>query len=609
MAFEYQNFASLSVNLNRQKYGPLDISNVFTSQADLNYYLSKGAQKESVSQYWLDVVPYPYAGQIVSLVADGIESVYVLHELEDGNFETMEVGKSPVGDNQSIEVNEDVISLKDFGKRFYKYVKAVGEEGAEGYEPAKYVLTEVSEANPWSSGLEPKTILQDGKYVIGWYEPNPTTIEGVQDQVAGVQGDVADLDKTITEEVKPAIDALEEDVAEVEKTITETITPAIDALEEKVGTAGTVEEAATGLYLEVDNLKAADEAIKGRLDTLEAFDGATKTEVSTAKQEAINSAAEDATTKANQALTDAQSYADTKKQEAIGAAAEDATTKANQALADAKTYTLEQIAAVDHLKRSIVSELPAAESADENTIYMVKDESAIGADKYNEWMLIDGALVQIGDTSVDLSGYNTSTEVDAKVKVVSDLLAEEIETRIANDTTHDTGIQEAKNAAKAAQDDIDALSGEFAVLSEFVGELPEGSAATTLVDYVNKKTEGIATDSALAELQAQVNSNTEKSNANEKSLADLVAISPEKNKIESIKIDGVALEIAEDRSVEIPGATAEQLGLVKSSDTENGILVNADYTMTVNSVNVNKLVQTEGEWLVLNGGNAALSQQ
>ena len=40
MAFEYQNFASLSVNLNRQKYGPLDISNVFTSQADLNYYLS-----------------------------------------------------------------------------------------------------------------------------------------------------------------------------------------------------------------------------------------------------------------------------------------------------------------------------------------------------------------------------------------------------------------------------------------------------------------------------------------------------------------------------------------------------------------------------------------
>lgn len=605
MAFEYQNFASLSVNLNRQKYGPLDISNVFTSQADLNYYLSKGAQTEGVSQYWLDVVPYPYAGQIVSLVADGIESVYVLHELEDGNFETMAVGKSPVGDNQSVEVNEDVISLKDFNKRFYKYVQAVGNEGEDGYEPAKYVLTEVSETNPWSSGLEPKTILQDGKYVIGWYEPNPTTVEGVQDQVSAVQGTVSDLDKTVTEEVKPAVEQLNKDVDAVEETIASTITPAIESLEEKVGTAGTVEEAATGLYLEVDNLKAADEAIEDRLDTLEAFDGATKTEVSTAKQEAIDAAAEDATEKANKALTDAQSYADTKKQEAINTAAEDATTKANQALADAKAYTLEQIAAVDHLKRSIVSELPAVESADENTIYMVKDESAIGADKYNEWMLIDGALVQIGDTSVDLSGYDTSAEVDAKVKVVSDLLAEEIGTRIANDTAHDTGIQEAKDAAKDAQDDIDALSGEVAVLSEFVGEIPEGSAATTLVDYVNKKTEGIATDSALAELQAQVNSNTEKANATEKTLADLVAVTPEKNKIESILINQVALPIAEDRSVSLPGATLEALGLVKGSEAENGIYINDDFTMTINNVNVNKLVQTDGEELVLNCGGAA----
>jgi hypothetical protein len=64
----YQNYASLGVNLNRQKYGPLDISSVFTSTADLNYYLTKGAMKEGVSQYWLDVVPYPYEGQIISLV-------------------------------------------------------------------------------------------------------------------------------------------------------------------------------------------------------------------------------------------------------------------------------------------------------------------------------------------------------------------------------------------------------------------------------------------------------------------------------------------------------------------------------------------------------------
>ena len=52
-------------------------------------------------------------------------------------------------------------------------------------------------------------------------------------------------------------------------------------------------------------------------------------------------------------------------------------------------------------------------------------------------------------------------------------------------------------AAKAAQDDIDALE-------TLVGVLPEGTTATTVVEYVNKKTEGIATSGALAELQAQV---------------------------------------------------------------------------------------------------------
>ena len=52
MAMTYQNFASLGVNLNRQKYGPLYISNVFTSAADLKYYLTKGTFTEGVSEYW-----------------------------------------------------------------------------------------------------------------------------------------------------------------------------------------------------------------------------------------------------------------------------------------------------------------------------------------------------------------------------------------------------------------------------------------------------------------------------------------------------------------------------------------------------------------------------
>lgn len=114
MAFNYQNFASLGVNLNRQKYGPLDISSVFTSAADLNYYLTKGASTEGVSQYWLDVVPYPYAGQVVALAADGNVSVFVLKEKIDGTFETAAIGDKLSVDGTSVIDTNGILSIKGF---------------------------------------------------------------------------------------------------------------------------------------------------------------------------------------------------------------------------------------------------------------------------------------------------------------------------------------------------------------------------------------------------------------------------------------------------------------------------------------------------------------
>lgn len=82
--------------------------------------------------------------------------------------------------------------------------------------------------------------------------------------------------------------------------------------------------------------------------------------------------------------------------------------------------------------------------------------------------------------------------------------------------------------------------------------------------------------------------------------------SSQANVIEIVKVNGVAVEVsAEDKSVNIPMATAAALGVVKGTDAENGIAVADDGTMSVNSVNVNKLVQTEGDSIVLDGGNSA----
>lgn len=108
--FEYQGFATLGVNLNRQKYGPLDISSIFTSEADLKYYASKGSFTEGVTDYWKKTVPYPYAGQFVALINNDTRAVetYVLKEREDGTFDYEEIGaKAPEVDGSTIIINDD----------------------------------------------------------------------------------------------------------------------------------------------------------------------------------------------------------------------------------------------------------------------------------------------------------------------------------------------------------------------------------------------------------------------------------------------------------------------------------------------------------------------
>ncbi len=71
--------------------------------------------------------------------------------------------------------------------------------------------------------------------------------------------------------------------------------------------------------------------------------------------------------------------------------------------------------------------------------------------------------------------------------------------------------------------------------------------------------------------------------------------------------DKTVSEYVDDAIAAIPDlvvATAETLGGVKSSTAENKVTVSTDGTMEVNSVNANKLVQTEGDILVLDGGRA-----
>jgi len=77
------------------------------------------------------------------------------------------------------------------------------------------------------------------------------------------------------------------------------------------------------------------------------------------------------------------------------------------------------------------------------------------------------------------------------------------------------------------------------------------------------------------------------------------------NVIEAIAINDVPLAVS-DKTVNIPIAAAENFGVVKSSDEDNKISVNDDGTMEVNGLNVNRLIQTDGDSLILNGGSSAV---
>ena len=94
--------------------------------------------------------------------------------------------------------------------------------------------------------------------------------------------------------------------------------------------------------------------------------------------------------------------------------ADKATTIAGYGITDAytKTEVDTAIANAEHLKRSIVTTLPDVADADAHTIYMVEITGGDGNQKYEEFLLINGAFEKIGDSAVDLTDYTTKTYVD-----------------------------------------------------------------------------------------------------------------------------------------------------------------------------------------------------
>ena len=234
----------VGVSIARGNPLPLDANSVFGSYAELETYAA-------------GVLAYP--GQVVAVVNADSTVIYYL----DQEKAIQPVGVIPAGDEKSIEIDEnDVISLHDFGKAYYKYI------AEDGDVPAHYERVVVGEPieegseekYAWKAGLEPKVVTEEGKLVIGWYEPNPTTIEGVNDQVTAVQGTVADLEASVGVPSSEGVEAsgLYKEVEDVQTEVEELV--------DVIGSSGDT------LGDDVNTIWAHVNDQKERLEALEDFD-------------------------------------------------------------------------------------------------------------------------------------------------------------------------------------------------------------------------------------------------------------------------------------------------------------------------------------------------
>lgn len=196
---------------------------------------------------------------------------------------------------------------------------------------------------------------------------------------------------------------------------------------------------------------------------------------------------------------------------------------------------------------------------------------------------------EILSTAVDLTDYLTKTEASTTY-----LTKAEAENKVDKKTGYSL-IQDTLITKLNGLADIKSVSNEFTLSEE--GQLNLTSVSqdkvtglTTALDSKVDKVEGkgLSTNDFTNELKTKL---------------DGIQAEAQTNVLESVKLNGQALPISE-KAVDIPVASFTVLGIVKGTDAENSVVVNDDGTMVINKLNVNQLVQTEGDELILNGGNS-----
>lgn len=300
-----------------------------------------------------------------------------------------------------------------------------------------------------------------------------------------------------------------------------------------------------------------------------------------------------------------------------------------------------------------VLELQGKVSALETSVGTKEEESSITAS--NLWAAIEEvkAAYEAADSSINgkFNDYYNKTEADSKIdqKIATAIsstykpagsimfsflptLGADQEGKVYNIidafTTTEDFVEGADNKYPAGTnvvciDTDDAGTYKWDVLAGFVdlsGYETTSSVDTKLANKVDKvEGSSLVQDTLIAKLQglAEIKGVSDELEIDpDDKILGVKAIAQEKitglpaalaEKIKSITVGTTPLQIS-NGAVTIPIATAEALGVVKSTTSENGVSITGDGTMIVNNINIEKITQIPGTELILNGGDATASE-
>lgn len=598
MANYYKNFAeanlmSFGKSFARLNGQPLDKSAIWYSKDDADAYALTASA---------------YVGQPVAVIDEtaGKTTLYVV-----GTNGLEMVGSLP--DGLSLELHEGKVQLKGF------------DEAGAGAQIRKNA---------------------DGE--IEWFVPSTDTVDGLQATVGGLKSDVeaaqADIEALEglvgTESVETQID---NKIGALDLANTyEAKGAAATAKSEIEGVIGEVAEGKTVIEMIADAQAAAtydDTALAGRVKAIEDdhLVAADKTElegkIATAKTEAVAEAVAQVLGEgvdekydtlvevANWIISDSTSSAEL-------------VAKVNAIQADylKGADKTELQGAIDDLD-AYVGALPEGATSDNVVAYIQEAIDALKIGDYAKAADLTALAGRVTTIEEKLAGIEAGAQVN-RVETVSaefDLTDRHLTIKeIAQDKI--TGLPDALLGKVDKQDgyrmisDAEAQKIEKLVLGEDGSVSVSGTIAAGnvdgLADWITARAgtlEGLSennlTDVLLEKLNgieagAQVNKiegvSGEFAISADGKVLSIVGVEMEKVvglpealadacKIEGIKVNGTLLDITE-KIVEISA-----LDVVKASDE---ITVAEDGTLGVGEVNVDKLVQTENTWLILNGGNA-----